>query len=222
MAMVLAGYKSSWLPAVPLPQPWHHPGGYFSLEVLPKLFLPSFLPGVRKKYPKYSFVSKHPTKKNPKLMQLPTWEWIALNYKCNPLDIRCHKTISPPFNPFMTKLLQNTQNTALCKAAAYFGLLFSSTVCGGAALGWSCSPGKDNLLCPAHALEWRGHGAALPQMSRVLCAFSRDTPGLQGRRKWFLKFMNNKRCLYPELGTDMVLAGPSQVPLRFIRAFVTT
>lgn len=147
---------------------------------------------------------------------------IAPIYKCNPLDIRWHKAISPPFNPFMTKLLQNTQNTALCKAAAYFGLLFSSTVCGGVALGSSCSPGKDNLLCPARALEWRGHGAALPQLSRMLCAFSRDTPGLQGRRKQLLKFTNSKLCLYPELWADMVLAGPSQVPLRFIRAFVTT
>lgn len=69
---------------------------------------------------------------------------------------------------------------------------FPSQLVVGAVLGFSSSPGNVNFLCPTHALGWRGQGAALPQLSRMLCAFSRDIPGLQGRRKLLLKFMTNR------------------------------
>lgn len=177
--MVVAVNNCSWLSAVSLP--WHHQGDVFPLKCHPNSSL--IPPRGEEKISQIQFCFQAPSSKNPTLMQLPTWEWIAPVYECNPLYIRWHKAIPPPFNPFLVKLLQNTQNTALCNAAAYSDLLFSSTVCGGAALGSSCCPGKDNLLCPAHALEWAGHGAALPQLSRMLWAFSRDIPGLQGQKE---------------------------------------
>lgn len=90
-----------------------------------------------------------------------------------------------------------------------------------AALGSSCSPGKTIccVLCMLWSDEDMEHSA--PAEQDALCFQQRHSRSA-GQRKWLLKLMANKLCVYPELWTDMVLAGPSQVPLRFTRAFITT
>lgn len=81
-------------------------------------------------------------------------------------------------------------------------ILFSSTVGGEGCSGFFLLPWKGQLAVSCPCFGVRRTGSSSAQLSRMLCAFSRDIPALQGRRKQLLRFITSKLCTYPELCRD--------------------